>query len=207
DKTATYTFQSTDGSDILTKGHDHTKKAVASTYINLTKYKNYDDHLAFMDGLARAYKIYKEKDFGFKLHITTDFFDNERNAKLNDLGRAVIIIHEGIHAAIHDHQPYPHIMSNLHGQHRVMGEHYLIDLEKSLKEFDSRLSDKQLYTLSISGLTHVRAGGNALIIEFARKVLDLNIGPKDEDEIQKVFENEYLSRFKKLTESPYEMEK
>lgn len=204
-KKVTYTFQSTSGREISTEEHDHTIKAVASTYINLAKYRKFDDHHTFIDRLAYEYRV--NSKFHLKLHITSDFFDNERNSKLNDLGRALAIIHEGVHADIHYDMPYPHVIADLNGQHEYMARNYMTDLKKALKEFDSRLTEKEIFTLSISGLTAKKANGDALIIEFARLVLGIDVSPEDEDRISSVFQDEYLPMFRGLTESPYEIEK
>ncbi|WP_044397879.1 hypothetical protein [Lacinutrix sp. Hel_I_90] len=190
DEKYSYIFKSTNG-------RGHSLSATASTQVNLSKYKNAPTHKLLFDDLFNYFKSNNKATV--KLHIISDFFDNERNKKLNDLGRAINLIHEGVHASLHYNQEDFLTIVGLDKQHYVMQVDFFDDIQKMLKEYDSKLNDKDLFTLSMVGLTAEKAGGNKLIVNYAKKVHNATVSKTDKKELEDYF-NRFLSRYKALTE-------
>ncbi len=195
DKKYSYTLQSTNG-------RGHSENATASTTVNLSKYEYAANHTALFETLFKHFM--KNEGMKAKLHIISDFFDNKRNRKLNDLGRAINLIHEAVHANLHYDfglDDFQTIVS-LDKQHHEMQKHHIQKIRKALREYDSRLTENDVFILSMAGLTGYKAGGNVLIAEYSNKILGEKISVTDEEKLEKAFDS-FLLQYQTLTEGPY----
>lgn len=190
DKTFSYVLQSTND-------RGNSKNATSSTTIDLSMYKRYSSKQEMYEFLEK----YMPDGFKPKFHIKSDFFDNEKNKTLNNLGRAINLIHEAAH--VHQHYGQDDFSVSIHKQHYKIQTDYIHKIQKALKEYDSSLRENEIFILSMAGLTEKDAGGAKLIIEYAAKILNQTIKSNQKNKIEAVLEL-YKSDYKKLTEAKKE---
>lgn len=165
-----------------TRGRGRSEHATASTYIDFEQLG--DPSLeATLDRLER---YMRKGDKKVRIHLVSDYYDNAKNATMNELGRALTLIHEGVHIKLHYNQTDFFMISSVHNQHGYMSTYELQTIQRALKEYDRKLSKTDLLVLSMTGLTHKQSNGDALLIRFAGEVLKETVSAKDDKKLQEV---------------------
>ncbi len=171
-------YESPNGRDYVlnnTVGRGNSSTALAGTSVDFERYGGEESF---------AKRALQSGKGSFDPHIQSNFFSTKetqvidgKQYMLNDLGRALTLIHEGGHAALMSGGSFNMIM-NQEVQHNEMAMNLVGSIRSALKEYNSELTDQQLDLLSMTGLINEKGSeaGNSLIIKYAKDYWKETIG-------------------------------